>query len=399
MRLTLGRRSDNLVERPRYVEGVSERLGGPAQRNDPGTIRVGSLGGVDVLVRSSWFLIAALIAYLVAPGIERVQPGLGSLKYVAGAAFAVLLTLSLLLHELSHALMSQRFGINVRSITLHFIGGVTAMESEPTTPKQEFAISAIGPATSLGVAGAAYAVLQVTPAGLLAFVVGGLAWANLVVGVLNLVPGMPLDGGRILRAAVWKVSGDPNRGLSAAGWAGRGVALLMLASPLLMTTVGLVPDPFDFVFAVIIGWFLWSAASGAILAAKVRARMPRLDARRLARRSLALAEDVPVAEAVRQARDAQAGSIITLDHAGRPSGLVSEEAVLATPEERRAWVPVSAVSRSLQPDLSLPADIAGEQLVTAMARRPASEYLLVEPDGSVFGVLVASDVDAAFSRE
>ena len=121
---------------------MSERLGGPAQHHDPGTIRVGSLGGVDVLVLSSWFLIAALIAYLVAPAFEQVQPGLGSLKYVAGAAFAVLLTLSLLLHELSHALMSKRFGIPVRSITLHFIGGVTAMESEPASPKQEFAISA-----------------------------------------------------------------------------------------------------------------------------------------------------------------------------------------------------------------------------------------------------------------
>ena len=377
---------------------MSDRLGGPAQRNDPGTIRVGSLGGVDVMVRSSWFLIAALIAYLVAPGIERVEPGLGGLKYVAGAAFAVLLTLSLLLHELSHALMSKHFGIPVRSITLHFIGGVTAMEAEPATPKQEFAISAIGPVTSLGVAGAAYALLQVTPGGLLEFVVAGLAWANLVVGVLNLVPGMPLDGGRVLRAGVWKATGDANKGLLAAGWAGRVVALLMLGSPLIIAGLGLTPDVFDYVFAVVIGWFLWSAASGAVLAAKIRARLPRLDARRLARRSLALDEDVTLSEAVRRAREAQAGSIVTVDRLGRPSGLVSEDAVLATPEERRAWVPVSAVSRSLQPDLSLPADISGEQLVTAMARRPASEYLLVEPDGSVFGVLVAADVDAAFSR-
>ena len=375
-------------------------LGGPARRNDPGTIRIGSLGGVDVLVRSSWFLIAALIAYLVAPALEQAQPNLGGLKYVGGAAFAVLLTLSLLLHELSHALMSKRFGIPVRSITLHFIGGVTAMEAEPATPKQEFAISAIGPVTSLGVGGAAYALLQAMPEDtLLSVVVGGLAGANLLVGVLNLVPGMPLDGGRVLRAAVWKISGDPDRGLLAAGWAGRGVAALMLASPLIMSALGFQPDALDFVFAVVIGWFLYNAASGAILAAKVRSRLPRLDARRLARRSLALAEDVPVADAVRRAREAHAGSIITLDHSGRPSGLVSEDAVLATPEERRAWVPVSAVSRSLQADLSLPADISGEQLVTAMARRPASEYLLVEPDGSVYGVLVSADVDAAFSRD
>src|SRR3954449_1221217 len=82
-----------------------ESLGGPAQRNDPGTLRVGSIGGVGVLVRSSWLLVAALIAYLMAPQIEVAQPGLGGLKYVAGVGFAVLLTLSLLLHEVSHALV------------------------------------------------------------------------------------------------------------------------------------------------------------------------------------------------------------------------------------------------------------------------------------------------------
>ena len=89
--------------------------------------------------------------------------------------------------------------------------------------------------TSLGVGGAAYALLQVMPdETLLSVVVGGLAYANLVVGVLNLVPGMPLDGGRVLRAGVWKATGDANRGLAAAGWAGRVVALLMMGSPLLM---------------------------------------------------------------------------------------------------------------------------------------------------------------------
>ena len=92
-------------------------LGAPAERHDPGALRVGSIGGVDVMVRSSWLIVAALIAYLVAPGIERVAPGLGALTYVAGVAFAVLLTLSLLLHEISHALVAKRFGIGVRSIT------------------------------------------------------------------------------------------------------------------------------------------------------------------------------------------------------------------------------------------------------------------------------------------
>src|SRR5688500_16752827 len=183
------------------------------------------------MVRSSWLLVAALIAYVVAPGIEAVAPGLGAWRYVAGVAFAILLTMSLLLHEISHALMAKRYGIGVRSITLHFIGGVTAIDGEPSTPRQEFWISAVGPVTSLGIGGVALALYQVTPSGLLAYVVGGLAGANLIIGVLNLVPGMPLDGGRVLRAAVWKATGDQHRGTTAAGWAGRGVAVLVLMLP------------------------------------------------------------------------------------------------------------------------------------------------------------------------
>ena len=109
-------------------------LGAPAGRGEPGTLRVGSVGGIDVMVRSSWLLMAALIAYLLAPQIERTAPELGAWKYVAGVAVAVLLTLSLLLHELSHALMSKHYGIGVRSITLHFIGGVTEIKGEPATP-------------------------------------------------------------------------------------------------------------------------------------------------------------------------------------------------------------------------------------------------------------------------
>ncbi len=374
-------------------------LGAPAEHRDPGTLRIGSIGGVDVLVRSSWLLIAAMIAYLVAPAIEQTSPGLGSLKYVAGLAFAVLLTLSLLLHEISHALMAQRFGINVRSITLHFIGGVTAIDGEPRTPKEEFAISAVGPVTSLAIAGVSFGLLQVTPDGLLSFAVGGLAGANLVVGVLNLVPGMPLDGGRVLRAVVWKVTGDPHRGTLASGWAGRGVAVLMLLSPALMRAAGLQTTVFDYVLAVVLGWFLWSAATAAILSAKVRSRLPRLQARRLARRTVTVVDDMPLAEAVRIAQEQQAGSVVTLDRTGRPVGVVAEASVQATPQERWPWLPVSAVTRTLGAGLTLPADIAGEDLVLAMRSAPATEYLLVEPDGTVYGVLVTADVDAAFSAD
>jgi Zn-dependent protease len=371
-------------------------LGAPAEHRDPGTLRIGSIGGVDVLVRSSWLLVAALISYLVAPQIEQVAPDLGALTYVAGVAFAVLLTLSLLLHEVSHALMAKRFGIGVRSITLHFIGGVTAVDGEPATPKQEFAISAIGPVTSLAIGGVALALTPVTPDGLLSFVVWGLAGANIVVGILNLVPGMPLDGGRVLRAAVWKATGNPHTGTSVAGWAGRVVAILALVTPLIFLQLGLDVTVFDFVLAGVFGWFLWSAASAAVVSAKVRSRLPALQARALARRTVGTAAELPVSEAVRQAQEAHAGAIIMVDTSGRPVGLVNEAALLATPEERRPWVPVSAVARSLDSGLTLPADISGEALIRAMQQTPASEYLLVEADGTIYGVLSTRDVDEAF---
>lgn len=369
----------------------------PARRQ-PGTWRIGSIGGVDVLVRSSWLLVAVLIAVLLAPQIEAAQPGLGSLSYVAGVAFAVLLYLSVLLHELSHALMAKRYGLPVRSITLHFLGGVTEIEGEPDTPGREFGVSVVGPLTSLAVGGAFLALSFVTPEGLLLMAVGGLAGANLIVGVLNLVPGLPLDGGRILRAAVWKASDNPHKGTIVAGWAGRVVALLVLLWPILQPAVlNRPPDVFDYILAFVIATFLWTGASSAIVSARVRRKLPALRARTLARRALAVPHDLPLAEAVRRAQEHQAGSIVVLDRHGRPGGIVNEAAVLATPEERRPWLPVEAVSRTIEPGLMLSADISGEPMVRAMQRTPATEYLLVEGDGSVYGVLVSDDVDRAFA--
>jgi Zn-dependent protease len=380
-------------------------LGAPASRNEPGALRIGSLAGVDVFVRTSWLLVAVLIAYVMAPLIDQAQPGLGGLKYVAGVAFAVLLTLSLLLHELSHALMARRYGIAANSITLHFIGGVTAIESEPRTPKQEMAISGIGPVTSLGIGLASLALLQVTPDGLLGLAVSLLAGANILVGVLNLVPGLPLDGGHVLRAAVWQVTGNPHRATTVAGWAGRVVAVAALALPLLLPVAGLEVTVIDYMIAVVLAWFLWSAASSAIASARIRARLPDLRARALARRTLSVPQDLPLAEAVRRAREAQAGALVTVDTADRPIGIVSEAAVAATPKERYPWLPVSSVARTLDgagetrpgSSLVLPADISGEPLIRAMQAAPSTEYLLVEPDGRVYGVLVTTDVDAAFS--
>lgn len=369
----------------------------PSRPRPPGTFRVGSIAGSDVLVSSSWFVVAGLIAVIVAPVAEQAQPGLGPWKYVAGFAFAVILYLSVLLHEASHAFVARHYGFPVSSITLHFLGGMTAIEGESRTPRQEFLIAVVGPLSSLAVGGAALLVRPITPDGLLLMAVSGLAGANLLVGFLNLVPGLPLDGGRVLKSLVWRISGNVHRGTIAAGWVGRLAAAAALVWPVLQETfTDTQPQLIDFVLAFIVAAFLWSGATAAMASARLRSRLPHLVARELARQALAVPSDLPLAEAVRRAQDARAGSIVTVTGAGVPVGIVSEAALDATPDERRPWVTTATVARTIEDGLTLPADLAGEELVMAISRTPAGEYLLVEPDGTLVGVLTTADVDRAF---
>lgn len=368
-----------------------------AERRPPGTLKIGSIAGTEVLVSGSWFLVAALIAVLVAPRIDQVEPGLGAWKYVAGFAFAVILYLSVLLHEASHAWVARRYGHRVSSITLHFLGGMTAVEGEARTARQEFWIAVVGPLTSLAVGGAAVAAWFVAPDGLVKVGVEALAGANLLIGLLNLLPALPLDGGRVLKASVWQLSGSAHRGTLVAGWAGRVLAVLVLAWPLYQEALlGSPPFLVDYVLALVIAVFLWSGATAAIVHARVRARLPRLVGRTLARRAVLVPEETPLAQAVASAQQTQAGSIVTLDAHGRPVGIVNETSLLAVPQERRPWMPVQSVARTLEPGLTLPADVSGEGLIAAIRTRPAEEYLLVEPDGRILGVLSTVDVDRAF---
>ena len=382
---------------PTYRWPVSGQQASPPRPRPPGTFKIGTIAGSDVLVTSSWFIVAALIAIVVAPRVEQVHPGLGALKYVAGVAFAVVLYLSVLLHEASHAFMARHYGFPVSSITLYFLGGVTAIEAEAQKPRQEFWIAVVGPLTSLAVGVAAFGLWFVVPGGLLQLVVEGLAYSNLLVGALNLVPGLPLDGGRVLKSAVWKLTGSVHRGVVVAAWGGRVTAVAVLLWPFLQRELfDIEPDVFDFLLAFVIGFFLWNGASASLATAKVRRRLPHLVARNLARRTLSVPEDLPLAEAVRRAREARAGAIVTVTGSGRPIGVVNEAALLATPEERRPWLPVSTVARGVDSGLSLPVSISGEDLVRAITSAPATEYLLVEEDGSVYGVLTTADVDRAF---
>jgi Zn-dependent protease/CBS domain-containing protein len=355
--------------------------------------------GIPVYVSPSWFLVAAVITVMFEGQVRHVAASPAS--YAVAFAYAVLLYGSVFVHELSHAVTARVLGLPVRSVTLHILGGETAIERESPTPGREFLIAFAGPLVNLVLAGLgllAQVLLALPPVAQL--LVAALTFANLLVGLFNLLPGLPLDGGRLVRAAVWKITGRGGHGTVVAAWVGRGVAVLTLAAGAFLATYPVDGEGIGWLsllWSALVASFIWVGATHSLRAEKVRARIPALHARRLARRAALVAADVPLAEAVRRAQEQAAGALVVVDHEQRPVGLVSERAVRAVPEHRRPWMGVGEVSRTLSPELTLPADLSGEALVDALRRAPASEYLLLEPDGRVYGVLAAADVDRVFA--
>ncbi|MFB9719883.1 site-2 protease family protein [Planobispora longispora] len=357
--------------------------------------------GIPVYVSPTWFIVAAFITFSFQPVMQSRLPHLSTeVSYLVALAFAVLLYASVLLHELAHCLVAKMYGLPVRRITLYLLGGVSEIEREPETPGREFMVAFAGPLLSLGLAGAGYATaLFLDPQTVVGVLTFQLWAANLIVGIFNLLPGLPLDGGRMLRAGVWKITRSSGSGTIAAAWTGRGLAVLLVAWPLVLALVsGQEPNlGMPLIWSVLLASFIWFGATQALRTARMRARIPQVDARALARRAIVVTADVPLAEALRRKAEAEAGAMVVVDHEGRPTGIVNEVAVEATPEGRRPWVAVGSLARSLEPSLVLAADLRGEPLIDAMREAPAGEYLLVERGGEIFGVLSTADVNRLFT--
>ena len=350
--------------------------------------------GIPVHVSPYWFIIAGVFIVIYANDLSAALSG--SMRYVVAAAFVLLLYASVLVHELSHSVVARGFGLPVRRILLYPLGGVSEIEREAPTPGREFAVAAAGPALSLALGAVGWALAQFVQYGIAGALVRQLMWANIIVGVFNLLPGLPLDGGRLLRAVIWKLTGKPGTATIAAAWVGRALALGLLAIPFFSGGLS-GGDMVSTIWVVAIAAFMWFGASQSIKATRFRERLPSLQARRLARRAISVPASTPLAEAVRRADEAGAGAIVIVDHENKPLAIVSEAAVTATPPDRRPWVEAGSMARTIEPGVVLSADLQGMALLDAMRRAPSSEYLLVEPTGQVMGVLAARDLDQVFA--
>jgi Zn-dependent protease len=369
----------------------------PARRDVRYGIVIARPFGVPVYISPYWFLVAAVVVVYYAGSLQSSIRSDG-VRYAVAATFVVLLYASVLVHELSHCVVARAFGLTVRRILLYPLGGFSEIEQEPPTPAREFAVSVVGPLTSLALAGVGFGLdVAFNLSGIPRILLDQLILANLVVGVFNLLPGLPLDGGRMLRAGLWKITKRPGQATIAAAWAGRGLAVLLIAVPFTLLGSKLNLASSYVLWLAVIAVFMWISSGQAIRAAKVRDRLPGLQARRLARRAIAIPGNIPLAEAIRQADEAQARALVVVDHDSTPIAIVNETAVMATPPQRRPWIEVGSLARAIEPGIVLPADLSGIDLIEAVQRSPATEYLLIEPSGQVFGVLATSDLDHAFA--
>lgn len=377
---------------PREPQNPAQPAGPP-----PGTWVIGRVRGIRLTMRFTWLPVAMLLAIGFAAIIGQQFPDLGGWRYLAAFAFVVAFTLSILVHELAHALMAMRFGIPVSEINLGFFAAGTHIEGERKSPFEEFAVSVVGPVASLIVGGLAYLGSRAFDEGVGYVALWELGIANLIVGVTNLLPGLPLDGGWVLRAAVWKFTGNMHTGTVVAAWAGRVLALLVLSAPVLIEEIwNRQPSFIDFIIAALVGWFLWMGSTASLMQARLRRKLPALQVRTLARRAIAVHSGTPISEAVRLAGASQAGAVVVIDGDGKPHALVSESAVTAVAPNQRPWTTVSEVATRIGAGHIIGINDTGEEILATVREHPASEYLVLDATGAVYGVLATADIERAF---
>ncbi|MEV7732727.1 site-2 protease family protein [Streptomyces sp. NPDC088921] len=382
----------------------------PPQSPQPrGGLLMGRPFGVPVYVAPSWFLVAALITWVFGGQLDRVLPELGAARYLVSLFFAVAFYASVLVHELAHTVAALRFKLPVRRIQLQFFGGVSEIEKEAETPGREFVLAFVGPLLSLILAGLFYlAMLPVEPGTVPGVLLAGLMVSNLIVAAFNLLPGLPLDGGRMLRAVVWKITGRPMSGTIAAAWVGRALAVCVLIGLPLLTQSGALGSSaednvgmdtvMDALLAAILAAIIWTGAGNSLRMARLREHLPELRARTLTRRAVPVESDTPLSEALRRANAAGARALVVVDAEGTPLSLVREAAIVGVPEHRRPWVAVGGLAQDLTDGMRVSAELAGEDLLDALRAAPATEYLVVEQTGEIYGVLSAADVERAFVK-
>lgn len=360
--------------------------------------RIGSISSVPVYLGRSWPVIGIAVLFLFGPQIQAARPDQGmGYAYVVAALYAVLLLVSVLAHEAAHAVTAVRSGYQVSRVVVHLLGGHTIYESAGNRPGANAVVAVSGPLANLALAALSYGLQQVVPWTTAWMLLGASTFANLFVGLFNLLPGLPLDGGHLVESAVWGATGSRNRGLVFAGWSGRlvtaAVVIYLAVLPLLRHQS---LDLFTIVWVVVIGGFLWAGSSRAVSVGRARVRLDAVPLREVLRPLVVVGASTPISQLADV--DPQ-GTVVVLSELGRPLGILDPDTVRAIPVADRAVATAAMAVRRVPEPWVVQADLAGGVLpvVEVMGVAGAAVVVVLGPDGQALGCVHQGDLDAALT--
>jgi Zn-dependent protease/predicted transcriptional regulator len=355
--------------------------------------RVARIAGIELRIDSSWVVIALLVTYSMYLRASVLYESLSTVGAVGLAILAALLFFgSVLVHELAHALVSQARGIRVQDITLFLFGGATRARVEARGPGDEFVIAAVGPLTS-GILAGLFGVMNLLgrdalPEPLVG-TLGYLAWTNLLLAGFNLVPGFPLDGGRLLRSAIWQATGSLSRATRIASLAGQAVGWLLVAAGVASLLAGNLAGGIWFAF---IGWFLVQAARSSYEELQLRDMLRGVEAEDvMAGDLLRIPPDLSLQDAVDDYFMRYDHGAFPVDEQGRTIGLLTLRGVRRVPREQ--W-PARRVREFMVPlgdQVVVAPDARMDQVMGKLQDGEAGRVLVVQ-DGEVVGIITPSDL-------
>ena len=362
------------------------------------TVRLGPLP--PLRVSPGTLLTVLLFAVLMYPSLARGgAPPTTAVLLAVGIGVFVLV--SVLVHEAAHALVARAFGASVDHIALTLWGGHTQYRTRQMSTLGSLLVSLSGPLSNLLLAGLCSGTVQLAEPGTVATVFLSVsAWLNLVLAVFNLLPGLPMDGGRALETLLGAVLGRADLGTRITAWLGRAIAVAVVAYPLgrIMRDGGAGSlSLLTLVWALLIAGMLWQGATRALAGARLQARIRALDAAALATPVRIVSPQTPLGE-LDPAADLSA--VLVLDRTGARPGVVGRAsrldpaAAASVPAPQRAATPVHAVAGPAGELGAVPAALRGQELVDAMLARPAPAYLALDEAGAARGVIMSADVNA-----
>ncbi len=358
-----------------------------------GNIRIGNLFGIPFFINPSWFFVLGLVTWTYGSSLTQFPELTGVMPWLLGLVAALLLFSSVLAHELGHSFVAIAQGIPVKSITLFIFGGLATLEKESETPLQAFLVAIAGPLVSVLLFGLFSIIVATLPLTLpFKAIISLVAYINLVLALFNMIPGLPLDGGNVLKSIVWKITGNPNKGVIIAGRVGQVIGWLAISTGIL-SILGI--SQIGSFWTLLIGVFLLQNAGFAAQSAVVQDKLSQYQAQdAVIADSPIVSIDLTVREFV---NDYVIGKerwkkFLVVDENQQLLGAITTESLKQIPTSQWNEIYLNELVKPVPEDDIVPANTSLLEVAKTIETKNARELVVVSETGEVLGLLEKASI-------